>query len=354
MISQEEGNTTFRIVAGEDGKLKILLPINGNSDRDVGATKPQASPEKTVPIPSVSSTKKSTKKRPTAEKSIDHSLTKRANLRTAKRPKYERPNTFVSDLDWSLANCQASSSFLQEQLMQQLPEEEQRVVPFVSNGYGYNDSLSIIRSRMKKQFSGLFLKKGLTRTAFNQNQNFHSVNYKPSNSFFKYFTQIEKSVNTPNKEEKSGIEIIKKGTVETVGSDNGEAKTQMIGDKFLCAGCQRPEAKKYAKSLCQTCYKRQRKVQEESNGKIEGSHEMKPEVVFASPEVSKEPAAKEWTGVCPYCNRSDVKHYAKGKCMACYRKYRKGINKHSVASMNPPILMLEGEGIVVANMRNNN
>lgn len=351
MILQEEvNNTTFRIVAGEDGKLRILLPTNG----DVAVTKAQASPEKTPLVSSISSTKKTTKKRSKAEKSSNHSLSKRANLRTAKQPKYERPSNFASDLDWSLANCQASSSFLQEQLTQQLPQEEQKVIPFVSNGYGYNDSLSMIRSRMKKQFSGLFLKKGLTRAVFNQNQNFYSVNYKPSNSFFRYFTQIEKSVNTSNKEEKSGIEIIKKGTVETVGSDTGEAKYQVIGDKFLCAGCQRPEAKKYAKNLCQTCYKRQRKVQEESNEKAEESHEMKAEVVFASPEVSKETVAKEWTGVCPYCNRSDVKHYAKGKCMACYRKYRKGINKHAIASVTPPILMLGGERIVVGNMKDNN
>lgn len=351
MLSQGDNSaSTIRIVAGEDGKLKILLPIIG----DVTPTKAQASPEKTLPAPPIPNPKKSSKKRTKAETPSEDLLTKRTNLRTAKRPKYERTTNFVSDLDWSLANCQVNPSFLQEQLMQQLPEGERKIIPYMTSGYGYNDSLSMVRSRMKKQFASLFLKKGLTRVAFNQNQNFHSVTYKPSNSFFNYFTQMEKSVNNQNKEDKSGIETIKKGTAETGSSDSGEAKCQMIGDKFLCAGCQRPEAKKYAKNLCQTCYKRQRKVQEEANGKAESSIDARSEVVFASPEVSKEPVTKEWTGVCPYCTRSDVKHYAKGKCMACYRKYRKGINKNPVSGVSPPTVLLGGEGLVVANMGINN
>lgn len=351
MHSQEDNNgSTIRIVAGEDGKLKILLPIIG----DVAPTKAQASPEKTLPVSSIPNLKKSSKKRTKAEAPSEHLLNKRTNLRTAKRPKYERTTNFVSDLDWSLANCQINASFLQEQLMQQLPEGERKIIPYVTSGYGYNDSLSMVRSRMKKQFAGLFLKKGLTRVAFNQNQNFHSVTYKPNNSFFRYFTQMEKSVNTQSKEDKFGIETIKKGTAETGSSDSGEAKCQIIGEKFLCAGCQRSEAKKYAKNLCQTCYKRQRKVHEEVSGKAEGSNDAKSEIVFASPEVSKEPVAKEWTGVCPYCNRSDVKHYAKGKCMACYRKYRKGINKNPVPSISSPTVLLGGEALVVANMGINN
>lgn len=310
-----------------------MLPSNG----DVAPTKAQASPE-AFPTPSPVAAKKLAKKRPAAEKPGG----RRTNPRAGKRTKYERAHNLASEVDWSLANSQANALLVQEQLAKQVPEAERKVVPHLASAYGYSDGLSVVRTRMRKLFNGIFLKKGLTRGAFNQNQSFHNVTYKPGNSFFKYFTKMGKSNNTLSKEEKYGIELIKKGTVETVSSDSGDGRYQLVGDKFVCAGCQRAEAKKYAKNLCQTCYKRQRKSQEEGNGRAESSHDVRSEVQFASPEVSKEAATREWTGACPYCNRVGVKHYAKGKCMACYRKYRKAINRSPVPNIGRPVL-LSGE-----------
>jgi hypothetical protein len=94
------------------------------------------------------------------------------------------------------------------------------------------------------------------------------------------------------------------------------------GDRFVCAGCHRSDAKKYAKNLCQTCYKKQKKLLDarsedlntkgvidkaEENSTIRFPHDdslriSKNSIMDQGDQISSL-INREWTGICPDCNR---------------------------------------------------
>lgn len=99
-------------------------------------------------------------------------------------------------------------------------------------------------------------------------------------------------------------------------------------DQFVCEGCKRGDVKKYAKNLCQTCYKKRKKV---SDGRVEDTPTkggadrtednamalQQPQQVACQPEMQstavpmtapkissvQTEAAKGWTGTCICCRR---------------------------------------------------
>eukprot|EP00831_Metopus_contortus_P028804 TRINITY_DN23832_c0_g1_i3.p1 TRINITY_DN23832_c0_g1~~TRINITY_DN23832_c0_g1_i3.p1 ORF type:complete len:190 (-),score=18.58 TRINITY_DN23832_c0_g1_i3:102-671(-) len=98
--------------------------------------------------------------------------------------------------------------------------------------------------------------------------------------------------------------------------------------------------KKYAKNLCQTCYKKQKKP-EEPLSEVQENAESRSHscnLLDKLSQISRNSAAlHEWNGTCPHCGRIDAKHYAKGMCTSCYRRARKKAkqNGHPTSLFNP-------------------
>ncbi len=372
--AQENPNSTIRIVAGEDGKFKIVMGDNVPStptkaEAEEHAHKAFATPVE-IPPPAAPSTPtpskkgKRGKKRATAEASTAEtsaSNSQGAVPKTVKKPKYERkvrPGNFDSGLGWPMLRYQHNMSSIQAQLGQELVGTDPLLIPYLANSYAYNDNLSLIRSKLRKERTAQNSKKALSRLAFNQNQNFQCVTYKPGTAFVQHQNKLGKPVFALQPKAAPPAELkpdAKDAAVKKVGAETGPSSTEAAvaapapdtikhsaaaaaisipepPAKFVCAGCQREDAKKYAKNLCQTCYKKQRKIQDEAlyaNAKelvnVKEEHKTEAARVFLAPQKPTE-EVKEWTGTCPDCGRSDVKHYAKGKCTNCYRKLRKRIN----------------------------
>ena len=155
----------------------------------------------------------------------------------------------LNDYMYSNNTYMAQSKFAEE-----LGHNNSFLVQVMSSAYGFNENLSFIRTKLKKENSKSYLRKNLRRTGFNQNQEFLKIAYKSNTSFVEYQNSVGKG--------KNEIELSKvlcnAMQLNTEASNNGS---------FVCAGCRRADTKKYARNLCQTCYKRQRKFQEEGEDK---------------------------------------------------------------------------------------
>jgi len=399
--AQDSLNQTIKIVAGEDGKLKILMneitalsPMKAEQmipEHDF-ATPIEVINSNTPSAPASEKKSKKSKKRPLAEASTAETTTtnSQGNIqKTVKKPKYERKSrvgvTYDSDFGWGMLCYQPNMTLLQAKLGQELPPSDHFIIPYVANAYAFNDNLAIIRSKLRKDRISQFHKKALARLPFNQNQNFQSITYKPGTSFITNQNKI--TIKPPiiqtqfsNKPQNPINPLLPKPLEPTISKPDGiqipdsefkkpnppdislinhtllpnmPAPSIMINEeqkqpltsadpnaKFTCAGCLRSDTKKYAKNLCQTCYKKQRRAQDDScvdNANLPKSEpNMQPQITpvqhqqqkIATPQnpIDESLVLREWTGTCPDCKRTDVKHYAKGKCTNCYRKYRKKIN----------------------------
>lgn len=184
--------------------------------------------------------------------------------------------------------CQATPYSMQAIFSQEVGAENKLIVQALSSACVFNDALSNIRTVLRKENTKACLKKCLSRPPFNQNQLFSGFSYKPGSSFIKYQNSVGAN--------KNSLESHK--TLAKIGNQNVEVDNP---EGFVCAGCKRSDTKKYAKNLCQTCYKRQKKS-------LEGVEEPKGATMNSSLRINEKPEPlpipnKEWTGTCPDCKR---------------------------------------------------
>ena len=365
----ENSNPTIRIVAGEDGKFKIVLKDNSSStptkleQDDQAFAAPAEAPAPAGPsTPAAAKKGRRGKKRSTAEASTAETVTSNSqgsgvnSAKTIKKSKYERkvrPGTFDAGLGWPMLHYQPNMPSLQAQLGQELAGTNPILIPYLANAYAYNENLTLIRSKIRKEKTAQILKKALTRLPFNQNQNFQAISYKPGSAFVQYQNKLSKPVFflQPKPEPKPAAVAQEVAAKKIISAETGavpaieiaavaaaepKSVTVEANVKFICSGCQRDDTKKYAKNLCQTCYKKQRKTQEDGLAQsIKDTPKPDTNGIVATLSTPQKPdeELKEWTGTCPDCGRSDVKHYAKGKCTNCYRKSRKRINARETMPM---------------------
>lgn len=235
------------------------------------------------------------KKEPPPKNSAKRKAPKEAKARPVKKARYERRTPLRSAkrenglLRISDFACQTSIYTIQSKFIQEVGVANQPLVQTLSSAYAYNENLSIIRTAFRKKNVKSYLKKCLARMPFNQNQQFSGSVYRPGQAFIKYQNSVNKGrVNA------DGRKIPGKAADQISGVEN------MGG--FVCEGCKRADTKKYAKGLCQTCYKRKKKFGE---GIEEQRTTITPEVasrINEKPEPLPIPN-KEWTGTCPDCKR---------------------------------------------------
>lgn len=209
----------------------------------------------------------------------------------SKRGKYERRSIRNTSHDNGLLlmndfGYQTNIYAIQSKFIEDIGIANQPLLQALSNAYGYSENLNIIRTRLRKENARNHLKKSLSRTPFNQNQQFTGTMYKPGQAFIKN----QNSINRQGETNKASIKTAELNQdIENIGT-------------FICEGCKRSDVKKYAKNLCQTCYKRKKKY-------IEGIEEQRttttPEII---PRINEKPESlpipnKEWTGVCPDCKK---------------------------------------------------
>lgn len=203
-----------------------------------------------------------------------------------KKKKFERkPIPHDNLLSLGDYTYQTNSYFVQGKFIGELGNKNPLINQIMTNAYGYNETLGFIRDKLKKENSRIYLRKSLTRTQFTKNQSFFEEIYKPGMSFMKYQNSVG--------EGKSEAELRK--ILESGQDQNTEINNN---GNFVCECCKRRDTKKYAKNLCQTCYKRQKRS-------TEGIEENGAESVLKindRPEPLPIPS-REWTGICPNCNK---------------------------------------------------
>lgn len=342
---EAQSSSVIRILAGDNNKFKIVLS-------NLSGTPAKTSPEKTVfaspaelstPNSGFKKLKDVAGKRGAVEAGDFNNVQTNGKqyLKAAKRGKYERKSCRLPGYEnnlasWSTLRYQPNIQVLQAQISQQSEDSSPALVQALANSYAYNENISFLRARARKECTAQNYKRALVRPAFNQNQAFYAVSYKPDSYFVHFLNHIGKNQGADNIKPKPTDDLEKKGTSETTPStdyaENNKTSSTESGSKFICEWCQRTDAKKYAKNLCQTCYKKQKKLLEEYSGSVSGIRETE---VIPKPQLDVNCiGSREWNGKCPYClrylryikARTDVKHYAKGMCTGCYRKARKKVN----------------------------
>jgi hypothetical protein len=229
--------------------------------------------------------KETTKKPPGKRKPL-----KETKANPIKKGKYERRAIKSTSLDNGFLHVndlsyQTNVYGIRPKFIQDIGTNNQSLLQALSTTYAFNDNLSIIRTRFRKENARNCLKKYLSRLPFNQSQQFAGVIYKPGQTFLKYQNTINKS--KTNELNKFPLRI-----TEQAQDNTG----------FICEGCKRTDTRKYAKNLCQTCYKRKKKF-------IDGIEEQRTTIVpDTAPRINERPEPlpipnKEWTGTCPDCKR---------------------------------------------------
>ena len=280
-----------------------------------------------------------------------------------KKRKYER-KTFRSSahendlLPWARLTYNPNSASLQAMFSNQPNSAPPDSATFqaLSSSYIFSENLGIIRARLRKEHICTLLKKSLARQQLTQNQQFCGISYKPGSAFVEHQNKLNikslqptpikmdneaKAVNgnastnmnqaMPLMTAATAVSGIKKTPAEVCHNIESESSTT-----FVCSSCKRSDTKKYAKNLCQTCYKRQKK-----NSTEKGDDQSS---ALISAKVPAESIARgdteslqirgEWNGRCCDCDRSDVRHYAKGRCTGCYRKARNKAKKETTPMIN--------------------
>jgi len=216
------------------------------------------------------------KRKPLKETKTNPIKKNKYERRIIKSALYDNGFLHINDLSYRTNIYAIQSKFIQD-----IGINNQSLLQTLATTYGYNDNLSIIRTRFRKENARNYLKKYLGRLPFNQNQQFAETIYKPGQAFIKYQNTINKA--KPHEANKS--------------TEQAQDNT-----RFICEGCKRADTKKYAKNLCQTCYKRKKKL-------IDGIEEQRTIIVSEIiPRINERPEPlpipnKEWTGTCPDCRR---------------------------------------------------
>jgi len=246
---------------------------------------------------------------------------KRPGRGSAKKGKYERKNGRIGIhetglMSWVGLKYQPNLLSLQATFAQQFADANSLLIQTLASSYTYNENVGITRARLRKEYVAQTLKKALARPPFSQNQMFHSVSYKPGTAFVQYQNYVGKGSIPMNRSlpATKALDPSKKtaGLAEVPMQVGQIPVDPLAGERFTCSGCQRTDAKKYAKNLCQTCYKKQKKLLDakddtHTRGLQENSIsvDVQPKAPMAFPEKT-DPFPmlnKEWTGTCPDCNR---------------------------------------------------
>jgi len=250
--------------------------------------------------------------------------------KSAKNPKYDRKHYRVikhenTKLSWADLHFQPNMLALKTQFGEENKEQNPALIDALASAYSFNENNNIIRNRVRKDCIAQCAKKSLTRFPFNQAQAFQIVTYRPGSAFVSNQNLAGKAIMGQQNVlkyrcfEQCETPIVRR--MESSVKAESLANDGQSGEQFTCGLCKRSDAKKYAKNLCQTCYKRQKKLYELTCKEDELSN---PNVGVGSDVNKKEIMAgqnsAEWNGFCPVCSRLDVRHYAKGKCVSCYRK----------------------------------
>lgn len=256
------------------------MPKEGNSFKIVLAPNLRKEiPKKAIPkrtIPTMSKEEKAKQSIPHKKGKYERKLPVRTNLQ-------ENSLFYLSELAYHTNSYAMQAAFAQE-----VGAENYPLVEALTNAYSFNENLGIIRTRLRKENAKIRLKKCLFRAPFNQNQSFAETIYKPGLGFIRNQNSIHGN--------RFGMET--KNIMEKSPDQNMEMEST---GGFICAGCRRTDTKKYARNLCQTCYKRQKKF-------LEGAEEQKSIAPDSVSHINEKPEPlpipnKEWTGICPDCKR---------------------------------------------------
>ena len=327
-------------MATDNNTFKIVIP-NGNSAQPKEEASKAMSLVEEFPT---SKRKAKNGKRKAAEStnaidaSTGTSVGRKSGQKSAKKSKYERKTGRIINYEnglqqWAGLRYQPNVQYLQTTLSQQFEDSSPALIHALASAYTFNENLSFTRSRVRKEYVGQSLRKALSRPQFTQNQMFYGVNYKPGPAFIHYQNYVGKSSSTVRAPAQQRIaEVAKKpaaifdnqvpvSTVEPVPTAN---TNPVSSENFVCGMCKRTDAKKYAKNLCQTCYKKQKKVLngncEDSNtkGGFDKAEEngaasvnadsiaLKSTKAFTEKLDAIPLALREWNGTCPDCNRYTV------------------------------------------------
>ncbi len=325
------GKNVIRIMTTDSNKLKFVLTNNNT------APQPAAGPSATETNSTPSSTAEPTHhgprrpgKRRTAEP--DDPAAKAPIPRSVKKGKYERKgiramNHDAGILSWAGLRYQPNELALQATFSQQFEGTSPVVIQALVNAYTFNENLGLARSRVRKEYTGQMLRKALGRTQFAPTQAFQSVSYRPGTAFVHYQNCVGKPSSprpraAPILEATKRVEVavpVEKTQVSAAQSagSNGSAPTDAVPaaeDQFICEGCKRTDAKKYAKNLCQTCYKKRKKATDgrcedtPTKGGADRTEENVGAVPAGSPGSSRSEqreisVGKGWTGTCILCKR---------------------------------------------------
>eukprot|EP00829_Urostomides_striatus_P002175 TRINITY_DN1234_c0_g2_i2.p1 TRINITY_DN1234_c0_g2~~TRINITY_DN1234_c0_g2_i2.p1 ORF type:complete len:335 (-),score=78.68 TRINITY_DN1234_c0_g2_i2:11-1015(-) len=249
-----------------------------------------------------------------------------------KKAKYDRkvtrPSCFENvKMPWSGLQYQPNIQSLKSQFSLEYTDSSTSCIEALANAYSFNENMCLIRNRVRKESQSQMDRKALSRAQFNQAQAFQTISYRPGNAFIQYQNCTGKAIFTQH-----AAAIFSKRLAQSNQAQIDSVPTAESGNEnqFTCRICRRSDAKKYAKDLCQTCYKKQKKLlelgykEEDLKEHFENGNYFVPiPLPFPQPEIVKvvQPTSivdSNW--ICSDCKRNDVKHYAKGRCGACYRK----------------------------------
>jgi len=233
-----------------------------------------------------------------------------------KKPKYERKNYRLnnienSKLSWAELGFQANNKQMQAQMQLEYPKDNIEDIQILANALIFNENIGILRNRVRKDCLSQLSKKALSRSQFNQSQAFYGVSYRPGSAFINNQNFIGKGVQvTPVNFFKQINALPHSSSVQINADCPYSVSNTNEGGNFICSICRRTDAKKYAKNLCQTCYKRQKRIIDfstqfrEDDYMLQAEFVAKPEENNIPTEIDKEiDSIIEWNGICPDCNK---------------------------------------------------
>lgn len=256
-----------------------------------------------------------------------------------KKAKYDRKPTRVScfesvKMPWAELQYQPNIPSLQAKFATEFPDSSPQCLGALASAFSFNENVGLLRSRIRKESQCQINKKALSRPQFNQAQAFQTISYRPGTAFIQYQNYVGKAAFPA-----AGIFTKKLVVPNHMQSDSLPTAESGNENQFVCKLCRRSDAKKYAKDLCQTCYKKQKKLlelgykEDDLKEQIENGdlflRNLQSEILKDSqPIIPLTSGDSNW--ICIDCKRyqnlplydfrTDVKHYAKGRCGACYRK----------------------------------
>ncbi len=328
------GKNVIRIMAASDcNKLKFVLTNTNNKVVAPQPTVNESAVARSDPLEPSSVLARPAQKRPSGKRKAvegsdmgsscgDH---KGPGQRSAKKGKYERKSLRPIEngiLSWAGLKYQPNALFLQSSLSKQFPDTSPVAIQALASAYAFEDNLGFARSHMRKEYTAQMLRKALGRAQFGQTQSFQNVSYRPGGAFVHHMNTLGRSSAVPKSKAVPPPVLAPNTSTATAGESGPEKKAAAMPPQtevantasaaaefsdghFVCQDCRRPEAKKYAKNLCQTCYKKRKKLADSrGDDTVPKGADLDPSLVPPPPSgIHSDGESRGWTGTCVICKR---------------------------------------------------